>query len=149
MGAFMTVVLLFYFLASGHTVARGLFWIVPPHRRALVARIWARLDPVLMRYFIGVFVVVVYATAASYVGLGVILGIRHAVLLALLTGILETLPFIGPTSAAILAGLVALRTATGLMSIFAYAAMRSCCGFPSTRWSAPSCSGAPRMCIRC
>jgi predicted PurR-regulated permease PerM len=121
MGAFMTVVLLFYFLASGHTVARGLFWIVPPHRRALVARIWARLDPVLMRYFIGVFVVVVYATAASYVGLGVILGIRHAVLLALLTGILETVPFIGPTSAAILAGLVALRTATGLMSIFAYA----------------------------
>ncbi len=121
MGTFLTAVLLFWFLASGPRVAGGLFWIVPPHRRPLVARIWARLHPVLMRYFVGVFVIVLYATAAAYVGLGVILNIRHAVLLALLTGILETVPVLGPTSAAIIAGLVALRSATGLMSILAYA----------------------------
>ena len=121
MGAFLTIVLLFYFLVSGHTVASGVFWIVPPHRRPLVSRIWKRLDPVLMRYFVGVFVIVVYATAAAYVGLGVILGIKHAVLLALLTGILETVPVVGPTSAAVLAGLVALQSATGLASILAYA----------------------------
>jgi len=121
MGAFLTMVLLFYFLASGPRVARGLFWIVPPHRRPLVARIWTRLDPVLMRYFIGVLVLVAYATVAAYIGLGVILGIRHAVFLALLTGILETVPVIGPTAAAILAGLVSLRTATGIINIFEYA----------------------------
>jgi len=121
MGAFLTIVLLFYFLASGRQVARGLFWIVPPHRRPLVARIWVRLDPVLMRYFIGVLGVVAYATVAAYVGLGVILGIQHAVFLALLTGLLETVPVIGPTSAAILAGLVSLRTATGLINIAEYA----------------------------
>lgn len=121
MGVFLTLVLLFYFLADGHSVARGLFWIVPPHRRPLATRIWTRLDPVLMRYFIGIFAIVIYATAAAYVGLGVILNIRHAVLLALLTGILETVPVIGTTSAAIIAGLVSLRSATGLMSIFAYA----------------------------
>jgi predicted PurR-regulated permease PerM len=88
----------------------------------LVARIWTRLDPVLLRYFIGVLAVVVYATIAAYVGLGVILGINHAVFLALLTGILEIVPVIGPTSAAILAGLVSLRTATGIINIFEYAA---------------------------
>lgn len=121
MGAFLTIVLLFYFLASGRSVARGLFWIVPPHRRPLVARIWTRLDPVLMRYFIGVLGVVAYATVAAYVGLGVILGINHAVFLAVLTGLLETVPVIGPTSAAILAGLVSLRTATGIINIFEYA----------------------------
>jgi len=122
MGTFLTIVLLFYFLVSGRRVARGLFWIVPPHRRPLVARIWARLDPVLMRYFVGVLGVVAYATAAAYVGLGVILGIQHAVLLALLTGILETVPVIGPTAAAILAGLVSLRTASSVANIFEYAA---------------------------
>ena len=122
MGGFLTMVLLFYFLVSGRRVARGLFWIVPPHRRPLVARIWARLDPVLMRYFIGVFAIVVYATAAAYLGLGVILGIKHAVFLALLTGILETVPIIGSTAAAILAGLVSLRTATGIINIVEYAA---------------------------
>jgi len=121
MGAFLTVVLLFYFLASGPRVARGLFWIVPPHRRPLVARIWIRLDPVLMRYFIGVLAVMVYATVAAYIGLGVILGIRHAVLLALLTGVVEIVPVIGPTAAAVIAGLISLRTATGIVNILEYA----------------------------
>ena len=121
MGAFLTVVLLFYFLVSGKRVAAGLFWIVPPHRRPLAARIWQRLDPVLMHYFVGVLVVVAYAAGAAYVGLGVILGIKHAVLLALLTGILEIVPVIGPTSAAVIAGLVALRTATGVINIAEYA----------------------------
>ena len=62
MGAFLTIVLLFYFLVSGRQVAHGIFWIVPPHRRPLAARIWARLDPVLMHYFIGVIGVMIYAT---------------------------------------------------------------------------------------
>jgi predicted PurR-regulated permease PerM len=100
----------------------GLFWIVPPHRRSLVARIWARLDPVLMRYFIGVIAVVAYATVAAYIGLGVILGIKQAVFLALLTGILEIVPFVGPTSAAVIAGLASLRTASGIINIVEYAA---------------------------
>jgi len=65
---------------------------------------------------------VVYATIAAYIGLGVILGIHHALLLALLTGILETVPVVGPTSAAVIAGLISLRTATGIGSILAYAA---------------------------
>jgi predicted PurR-regulated permease PerM len=121
MAVFLSVVLLFYFLTGGDRIARGLLWIAPPHRRPLVRRIWARLDPVLTRYFIGMIAVVVYATTASYVGLGFFLGIRHAFLLALLTGILETVPVIGPTSVAIIAGLVSLRTATGLMSIVDYA----------------------------
>lgn len=122
MGAFLAIVLLFYFLADGKRVARGLFWIVPPHRRPLVARIWERLDPILLRYFLGVIGVVAYATVAAYVGLGVILGIKQAVFLALLTGILEIVPVIGPTAAAVIAGLASLRTATGFINIIEYAA---------------------------
>jgi predicted PurR-regulated permease PerM len=121
MGAFLSVVLLFYFLTSGERIARGLLWIAPPHRRGLAKRIWARLDPVLMHYFLGMIVVVIYATTASYVGLSLVLHIHHALLLALLSGILETVPVIGPTSAATIAGLVSLQTATGFMSIVDYA----------------------------
>jgi predicted PurR-regulated permease PerM len=118
---FLTIVLLCYFLVSGKSVARGLFWLVPPSRRPLVAQIGRRLDPVLKRYFVGLFVIVIYAVIAAYIGLGVILGIDHAFLLALLTGILETIPIIGSTTAAIVAGLVSLHTATGLSSILAFA----------------------------
>ncbi len=121
MGAFLTVVLLCYFLVGGKSVAHGLLWMVPPHRRPLVVEIGGRLDPVLKRYFLGILAIVVYAVIAAYIGLGVILGIEHAFLLALLTGILETLPIIGSTAAAIVAGLVSLHTATGFASILAFA----------------------------
>jgi predicted PurR-regulated permease PerM len=120
-GVFLTAVLLIWFLITGPSVARGLFWLVPPSRRELVSDIWARLDPVLKHYFIGVFATVIYATVAAYIGLAVILGLDHALLLSLLTGIAEMLPFIGSTAAAIVAGLVALHTATGMMSIIAFA----------------------------
>src|SRR6202050_3410549 len=52
MGAFLAVVLLFYFLADGKRVTSGLFWIVPPHRRPLVARLWARLRSGLVVLFL-------------------------------------------------------------------------------------------------
>ncbi len=120
MGTFLTAVLLCYFLVSGQTVARGLFWMVPPSRRELIARIGKQLDPALKRYFLGIFVIVLYSMVAAYVGLGAILGIDHAVLLAMLTGSLETIPIIGSTSAAVIAGLVSLHTATGFMSIVAF-----------------------------
>lgn len=120
-GGFLTLVLLFYFLAGGPRIASGILWMVPPRHRATAQRIWARLDPVLKRYFVGVAVVVVYATIASYVGLGLILGLHHAVLLACLTGVLEMIPVIGPGAAAVIAGLVALRYATGIWSIVGYA----------------------------
>jgi predicted PurR-regulated permease PerM len=120
MGTVLTAVLLCYFLVSGPSVARGLFWTVPPSLRDLVARIGLRVDPVLKRYFLGILTIVIYSTTAAYVGLGMVLGVEHAALLAVLTGSLETIPMIGSTSAAVIAGLVSLRTATGFMSIVAF-----------------------------
>jgi predicted PurR-regulated permease PerM len=120
-GVLLTLVLLFYFLLSGPTLAQGLLWLVPPKQRPLIQHIWACFDPVLRRYFIGVILVVAYAAAAAYVGLGFVLGIPHAVFLALLTGVLEIIPVIGPAASAVIAGLVAVRYATGIEPIIAYA----------------------------
>ena len=120
-GSFLAWVLFFFFLKDGPRLARGVLWLVPPRNRPVTAFVWSRLDPVLKRYFIGVIVVVLYAMAAAYLGLGLLLGIRHAVFLAVLTGLLEMIPVIGPASAAVLAGLVALRQADSVASIVAYA----------------------------
>lgn len=125
-GATLTLVLLFYFLVSGPAIARGMWWLVPPGHRPLVNHIWSRLDPVLKRYFLGVIAVVAYATAAAYLGLGIVLGIRHAVVLAIMTGILEMIPVIGPGMAAVIAGFVAIRYAASLGPIIAYAIYATC-----------------------
>lgn len=117
----LTVVMLLYFLLSGPAIMHGLLWLVPPGQRPLIRHIWSQLDPVLKRYFVGVIVVVAYAITAAYIGLGLVLGIHYAVFLALLTGVLEMLPLIGPLAAAVIAGLVAVRNATGIGPIISYA----------------------------
>lgn len=119
-GVFLTAVILFYFMIGGPALGRGLLRLVPPWQRPLVDEMWERANPVLRRYFIGIAIVVGYAMTASYIGLGVVLHIRHAGLLAVVTGLLEMLPIIGPAASALVAGLVALRNATGIWNIVGY-----------------------------
>jgi predicted PurR-regulated permease PerM len=120
-GFLLTLVLLFYFLYSGPDVMRRLLWLVPPARRRLAFDIWARLDPVLRRYFVGVLAVVTYAATAAYIGLGVFLHLPHALFLAVLTGFLEMIPMVGPWASAVLAGIVAVQHATSIEAIIGYA----------------------------
>jgi predicted PurR-regulated permease PerM len=72
------------------------------------------LDTVWRRYFIGVGSVVLYAATAAYLGLGLVLGLSRAVVLALLTGALEMIAFVGPLTAATIAGIACLHKATGI-----------------------------------
>jgi predicted PurR-regulated permease PerM len=120
-GTLLAAVLLFYFLLGGPRLAAGLFSLVPPQQRPLVHHIWTRLDPVLRRYFVGIIGVILYATLAAYIGLGLFLQLPHAAFLALLTGILEMIPLVGPAASAIIAGLVAIHHARSIGAIVAYA----------------------------
>lgn len=119
-GAILAWVLLGYFLIDAHRIARGALWLVPPGHRPFILEVWSDLDPLLRRYFIGVALVVVYASCAAYFGLGIALGLHHAVFLALLTGFLEVIPVVGPAAAAVIAGLFAVRQAASAWDIVAY-----------------------------
>lgn len=119
-GGILTLVLLGYFLLDAHRIGRGLAWLIPPHYRPFTTRVGRDLEPVLRRYFIGVGLVVLYASTVAYIGLGLVLKIQHAVFLALITGLLELIPFIGPAASAVLAGLVAVQQASSGWNIIAY-----------------------------
>ncbi|HTT02874.1 MAG TPA: AI-2E family transporter [Steroidobacteraceae bacterium] len=119
-GFILLWVVLGYLLFDARRVATGIAWLVPPRQRPFAKCVWESLDPVLRRYFLGVALVVTYATAAAYVGLGLVLGLHHAVLLALLTGLLEVIPVIGPGASAVTAGLVAVHHAVSAADIIAY-----------------------------
>jgi predicted PurR-regulated permease PerM len=122
LGFVLTLVLLFFFMISGPNIVRGLIWLVPPQQRSLVEdHILSDLDPLLRRYFIGVLGVVAFAAVFAYIGLGLVLGIPHAVFLALLTGFLEAIPMVGPVCAVAIAALVALHHNSGLAAIVEYA----------------------------
>lgn len=123
-GLLLIWVLVGYSLFDGPQIAKGLMWLVPPRHRPFAQRVWDELDPLLRRYFIGVALVVIYASTAAYIGLGIALGLKHAVFLALITGILETIPLVGPAAAAVVVGLVAVQhaaTAGDILAFIAYA----------------------------
>jgi predicted PurR-regulated permease PerM len=119
-GFVLVWVLLGYFLFDAPRISQGALWLVPPPYRPLALRVWKDLDPLLRRYFLGVALVVAYAATLAYVGLGLILGLRHAGLLALLTGFLELIPLIGPVASGVIAGLVAVQQAKSGWNILAY-----------------------------
>jgi predicted PurR-regulated permease PerM len=119
-GLILGWVLLGYLLIDAPRVARGMLWLVPPPQRPFILRVWGELNPLLRRYFIGVALVVVYASLAAYIGLGLALGLHHAMFLAMLTGLLEVIPIVGPAAAAVIAGLVAVAHAVRTWDILAY-----------------------------
>jgi predicted PurR-regulated permease PerM len=119
-GFILSWVLLGYLLFAGASTGKALFWLVPPRQRPFARRVWNDLHNVLWRYFVGVALVVVYASTAAYIGLGLILNIHHAVFLALISGLLEVIPVVGPFASATIAGLVAMQQATSAWNIVEY-----------------------------
>ena len=119
-GAVLVIVLIFYFLHAGPQLAQGMLWLVPPEYREEVAEIAAKLDPILRRYIFGLFVIVVFATIVSWIAIRFALGLPFALVLALLTGLLELIPVIGPVTSATLVGLLALEQ-HGLWAVVAFA----------------------------
>jgi predicted PurR-regulated permease PerM len=119
-GVILIWVVLGYSLFDGPQIARGLLSLVPPQHRPFTIRVLAELDPLLRRYFIGVALVVAYTSTAAYIGLGIALGLSHALVLAIITGVLELIPVVGPVAAAILVGLVAVQQAATAGAILAF-----------------------------
>lgn len=117
----LTVVLLGYFLLDAPRITRGLAWLVPPRHRDVLRQAAGEFVPLARRYFIGVALVALYAGCLAEAGLGGVLGLAHAPVLALLTGLLEVIPFLGPTVALLVTALNVLGQLPGAWGVAAFA----------------------------
>ncbi|HZB90953.1 MAG TPA: AI-2E family transporter [Stellaceae bacterium] len=120
-GLVLVIVLIFYFLRAGPQLAAGALWLVPPEYRGEVAEVARKIDPLLRRYLVGLFVIFVFATCASWIAIRFALDLPFALLLALLTGLFELIPVLGPMASAALVGLLALEQ-HGFWAVVAFAA---------------------------
>jgi predicted PurR-regulated permease PerM len=115
-GAVLFVVLLIYFLISGRTIAQGTLWLVPPEYRREVNAVSEKVLPLLWRYFLGLAIVVLYTSTAAWVGFGLVFHLPRAPLLAVVVGLLELVPLIGPAASIGIVLLTALQQA-GLLAV--------------------------------
>lgn len=118
----LTVVLLGYFLLDAPRIGQGLAWLVPPRHRTVLYQAGREFAPLARRYFIGVALVALYAGCVAEIGLGAVLHLPQAPVLALLTALLELIPFLGPTTALVITGLIVLGALPGPWGVVAFAA---------------------------
>ncbi|MBV8121303.1 MAG: AI-2E family transporter [Alphaproteobacteria bacterium] len=124
-GTVLTLVLMPYFMISAPRLAAGAIWLLPPERRPSVEQLLPRIVPALRRYLIGLALVVFYTAVVGWVGFGPIFRLPHAVLLALIVGLLELVPAVGPFASGTIVGIIAVQQhglwAVGLLFGFAMA----------------------------
>jgi predicted PurR-regulated permease PerM len=108
-GSVLTLVLMPYFMISAPGLAAGALWLLPPERRPSVEELLPKIVPVLRRYLIGLCIVVSYTAVVGWIGFGPIFHLPHAALLAIIVGVLELVPVIGPIASASLVGIIAVQ----------------------------------------
>lgn len=125
--AFLVLVVTFYLLVDGQRLIDRALLRVPVDRRVRIVELLDRVDRTLGHWLRGELVLIAFVAAVVYVVLGPILHVPHALAVALLTGVLEIIPLIGPVVATVIAAVNAFAAAgpvvAGVVVVF-YAVLR-------------------------
>jgi predicted PurR-regulated permease PerM len=103
----LALVATFYLLMAGERIKHGIRNLAPPRYRQEFGPVVAEIDRILGRFVRGELLLIIIMSFATWLALS-ILGIRYALILGLIAGVLELIPFIGPILAAVPAVALAL-----------------------------------------
>ena len=102
--AILAVIVTFYFLVDGQLFMDRTIALLPIDHRDRTSELLARIHVVLGKWLRGQLFLVALVAAVVYIALGPILHLPYALGLAVLTGVLEIIPLIGPLIATAIAG---------------------------------------------
>lgn len=99
---FITVLVISFYLVVGQQngMKELIRSVVPPHRQDQIISLVSKIQRKMGLWVLGQFILSVAIFVLTYVGLS-LLGVRYALALALLAGLLEVIPYIGPTLSAV------------------------------------------------
>lgn len=103
---------LFYILHDESQVKTGVLQVLPEQARADIVAVSRLVDDVLSAYIRGQLLLVLFVGALAMISL-IIIGVPFALVLGIIAGLFEVLPFVGPILGAIPAVLVALLSDPG------------------------------------
>lgn len=108
LNAFLALIVSIYLLLDSARVNRVLFHFIPEDRRLEVVEVSEAIHRTLGRYLLGEMILVGIVAVASFLGLDLLFHLHYALPLAVATGFLEIIPFLGPVVAASIAASLAL-----------------------------------------
>jgi predicted PurR-regulated permease PerM len=97
----------YYWLTERVEIKRAFLSVFPRARRVVIGTIWNEIEQVMGAWMRGQLLLMLFIGGACAIGY-TLLGLRYALLLALIAGLLEVVPIVGPYLGAIPAILVAL-----------------------------------------
>ncbi|MFM2031948.1 MAG: hypothetical protein RLZZ297_713, partial [Chloroflexota bacterium] len=101
------VITSFYLMMNGKKVVRVAFELVPVVHRAEVAHVGREINGILRGYIRGTLLLIPIMAVLTTIALW-LLGVRYALVIGIVSGVVEILPIIGPWSAAAFAILMAI-----------------------------------------
>ncbi len=94
--AILAIIVTFYFLVDGEMFMDKTIALLPEQNRQRTIDLLARIHVILGQWLRGQILLIALVSAVAYVGLGPVLHLPYALGLAILTGILEIIPLVGP-----------------------------------------------------
>ena len=108
--------LTFFFLRDEEKIISAILSFVPSNYSERSRKVWNECERLLKRYFIGVFTEILLVITFLALGLW-IAGIRHALLIALFAGLMNIVPYVGPTISFLFALFIGLTTTTTMSPV--------------------------------
>lgn len=120
--AMFTFLAIFFFLLYRSHLVKFVIWCFPPKEGDKVKYVVSEIQSVIKQYISALMIQVVLVSFLMFIAYSII-GIKHALLFAILCGVLNLIPYIGVFSATLLAAIVTLATGEPIQALWVIVAV--------------------------
>ncbi|MBA5793571.1 AI-2E family transporter [Flavobacterium sp. xlx-214] len=113
---------IFFFLLYRSHLVKFIIWCFPPKDQSKVKDVVSEIQSIIKQYIFGLMIQVVAVSVLMFIAYSII-GIKYAVLFAVLCGVLNLIPYIGIFTATVLAAVVTLATGEPIQALWVIVAV--------------------------
>jgi len=113
---------IFFFLLYRSHLVKFLIWCFPPKDQIKVKEVIVEIQSIIKRYILGLMIQVVAVSSLMFIAYSII-GIKYALLFAVLCGVLNLIPYVGVFVATLLAAIVTLATGEPIQALWVIVAV--------------------------
>src|SRR5690606_19394988 len=112
----------FFFLLYRSHLVKFLIWCFPPSDQSKVREVINEIQSIIKQYIFGLLIQVIAVSSLMFIAYSII-GIKYALLFAVLCGVLNLIPYIGVFTATLLAAIVTLATGEPIQALWVIVAV--------------------------
>src|SRR5690606_8079951 len=113
---------IFFFLLYRSHLVKFIIWCFPPQHQTKVKEVVSSIQSIIKQYIFGLLIQVVAVSTLMFIAYSII-GIKYALLFAILCGVLNLIPYVGVFSATVLAAVVTLATGEPIQALWVIVAV--------------------------